>query len=599
MLGHSWFRCTSRMSPYAGILCIVMVPVLALRIDSQVRNCLVVDEGYHLVSGLRAWNDGTINTYFVNPPLIRLLTSLPVYLSRHHYPRDMRSNDALRELIALNGQRFWHLLLYARLVNTGLFLSGTWLVYRLASDIFNVRAGFVAALLWASCPNISTMCDFVTCDLGASVFGLAAVYAFHCYVRCPTFLSATVAGWVLGLAELSKFTLLVLYPFLVFAWGFWYLIGNWRSPSSGAARMRFAHLIMMLLISLMAIGFFYAFQGMGRTLGSYEFDSALLTVERNQKRVNRFEDGWLGRFPVPLPALFVIGLDAQKADADVGRPAYLRGEWKHGGWWYYYLYALLVKLPLGTLVLIVLSALLILCSARFRGRVREELLWAGPAAAVFLLITSETGINSHLRYILPMLPFLFIGISRVGLLLPTTVNWRSTKAPVASLFGALVVALALFHNGLDVARIHPHYLSYFNELAGGPDHGWHHLLESNIDWGQDLFFLRDWLHDHPEARPLRLAYYGGTDPHLLGIQYDLPPNEEDTPQSGWFAVSVNFIGGAGFTGYDGEGNPTSFRPGAFQYFQHFTPVAKAGYSIFIYHVTSEEVNRSYSRIEQP
>lgn len=111
--------------------------------------------------------------------------------------------------------------------------------------------------------------------------------------------------------------------------------------------------------------------------------------------------------------------------------------------------------------------------------------------------------------------------------------------------------------------------------------------------------MKEWLDDHPEARPLRLAYYGGIDPHLVGIQYDLPPHEEDVPQPGWFALSVNCIGGAGFGGYDGAGDPTAFRPGVFQYFRHFTPMAKVGYSIFIYHITQEEVNRFRVPIDQP
>src|SRR5207247_908053 len=65
--------------------------------------------------------------------------------------------------------------------------------------------------------------------------------------------------------------------------------------------------------------------------------------------------------------------------------------------------------------------------------------------------------------------------------------------------------------------VYPHSLSYFNEFVGGPCNGHLHLLESNVAWGQDLIFLRRWIDQHPEAKPLRLASFGRVDPRILGI----------------------------------------------------------------------------------
>jgi hypothetical protein len=103
MLAHYCPRYLHRVSLYTFSLCVILAPVLALRVHSLKKNCLVVDEGRHLLSGLRAWNEGVMNMYYVNPPLIRLLTSLPVYLSRPRYPQDMRNNDAVRQLTSLSG----------------------------------------------------------------------------------------------------------------------------------------------------------------------------------------------------------------------------------------------------------------------------------------------------------------------------------------------------------------------------------------------------------------------------------------------------------------------------------------------------------------
>lgn len=106
----------------------------------------------------------------------------------------------------------------------------------------------------------------------------------------------------------------------------------------------------------------------------------------------------------------------------------------------------------------------------------------------------------------------------------------------------------------------------------GPKNGHAHLLDSNIDWGQDLLYLKGWLDEHREAEPLRLAYYGLYDARIVGIEYLPPPIE---PEPGWHALSVNKIRG---------------HTRQYEYFLHFRPTAMAGYSICAYHVTLEAIN---------
>lgn len=148
------------------------------------------------------------------------------------------------------------------------------------------------------------------------------------------------------------------------------------------------------------------------------------------------------------------------------------------------------------------------------------------------------------------------------------------------------------------------HLSYFNELVGGPVHGHEHLLDSNIAWGQDLIFLKDWLNDHPEASPLHLASFGWVDPRLAGIHSTLPTvgpeglladARDDAllgPQPGWYAIDVNHLHSVGDAVVDEQGDlrrpTTEYRN--YHYFKRFKPVATAGYSIHIYHITLDEVN---------
>jgi hypothetical protein len=148
--------------------------------------------------------------------------------------------------------------------------------------------------------------------------------------------------------------------------------------------------------------------------------------------------------------------------------------------------------------------------------------------------------------------------------------------------------------------VYPHSLSYFNEVGGGPLHGDLHLLDSNIDWGQDLFYLKRWLDRHPEANPIRVAYSPSiVDPQLAGIQSKWPPidsrsekvfSERATdvgPQPGWYAISLVERRAA---------------KNQYAYFREFEPVARAGYSILIYYITpeaSERVRRTLGLAQAP
>jgi hypothetical protein len=111
-------------------------------------------------------------------------------------------------------------------------------------------------------------------------------------------------------------------------------------------------------------------------------------------------------------------------------------------------------------------------------------------------------------------------------------------------------------------------------LGGGPTGGHYHLIDANIDWGQDMWYLKRRLDRHPEAHPLQLSCYTIIDPKYFGIESSKPPR--DGPQPGWYAMSVHSI---------------HSRTENYLYFLRFRPVAMAGYSIYIYYITLEEANR--------
>ena len=94
------------------------------------------------------------------------------------------------------------------------------------------------------------------------------------------------------------------------------------------------------------------------------------------------------------------------------------------------------------------------------------------------------------------------------------VGWRGASR-VEHRAVAAIATIALAWSVVSSLWIYPHSLSYFNESTGGPTRGHFHLVDSNVDWGQDLLYLKRWLREHPEARPLRIAYF----PSIIGTEF--------------------------------------------------------------------------------
>lgn len=561
-----------------------------------------IDEVGHMAGGLGIWQAGRFDLYCVNPPLVRMIAVLPVLLDRpqvdwgkpQQHPVHRQEFELGRKLIADTGPRaFWYFT-WARWACIPFSLLGGYLCYRWARELYGDAAGLMALTLWCLCPNILAHAQLITPDTGAAAFGLLATYTFWHWLKAPSWSSTLLAGVALGFAELSKTSwvlLFALWPAL------WLACRCTRpAPSPGPwRRVEIAQLALILTTAVYFINLGFGFDRSFTKLKDFRFVSTQLRSDEpitpgKPALNNRFGGDWLGEVPVPLPRYYVLGIDVQKHDFEANMRSYLRGELRDDGWWYYYLYALAVKVPLGTWVLGFTAIILTQWRPVGTAGWRDDLVLLAPAAALLILVSSQTGINNHLRYVLPALPFAYIAASRTAWVFSRP-GWKAQ----------LVVAGALFWSAGSSMWYYPHSLSYFNELAEGPLNGHYHLIDSNIDWGQDLFFLKRWLKAHPEARPLGLAYFGHFDPRVAGIEFELPPlvprpEGRDrnpavvtpTPQPGWYAVSVNLLHGYTYTIADGRGGLKYLDKPYVAYFLDFQPVARAGYSVYIYHLTADD-----------
>lgn len=560
----------------------VHVPILAFAIMIGFggwRHSPTADEPAHLVSGWSHWKLGRFDLYRVNPPLVRLVASIPLGLNRANFRLDtyipitggrpeFRAGSAFlddyksRSLMMLSQAR-WMCLPFAVL--------GGLICYRWSTDLYGYRAGLLALTLWCFSPTVIAHGQLITPDLAAASMGVAAAYTYWRWLNTSCWSSALVAGVMLGLAQLTKFTLIVLIPLWPVLWIIYRkrMDGNW-----GGQLSQLSQLSVLLLIAMYMINAGYGFEGSFTRVKDYQFVSSILSGQialRDDQTGNRFADDWLGNFPIPLPRNYVLGIDAQRQDFEAGKWSYMHGKWRWGGWWHYYVYAMFLKEPLAIWGL---AGIAIFWTRRNPAPRRDESVVLLPLVAILLLVSSERGFSHHPRYLLPIYPFFFVWFSRVA------ACSRKDEQTCAQPMGqrrttrCLVILSLMAWYVTSSLSVYPHSLSYFNELAGGPMGGPRFLLASSTDWGQNLIYLREWVDDHPEIDELRLAWpeelVSLVNPKLVGIDILKPPEHaawKNSHEPMWCLISVNEL-------YANHGK--------YNHFRKLKPTEVIAYSIYAY-----------------
>jgi hypothetical protein len=583
-------------------------------------HAVTVDEGQHLAAGVHDWDSGEFYLYRVNPPLVRVLATLPVVIAGAKAPDDFHDVPGVRlefdyhtAFAKANADRYQDFVFLARLMGIVWSLVGGLLVFRWTLEVFGPNAATLSLAMWCFEPNIMAHAKLLTPDIPATVAGFGATYCFWKYLRRPSTKLACASGLLLGVALLTKLTMLALFGIWPVVWLAWN-VGALRAPSTTTTRRNLlrtgaVHAVAITAIALVTVNAGYGFRGFAPRLGDLTFVSRTFGGEgafvstRNPVPTRPFADRWFQGIRLPLPADYVMGMDLQRLDFERPMKSYMAGRWRSHGWWYYYLYAIAVKVPLGFLALALWGiAFAVIGLLRRRDPVmsRNRIVLAVPAAALFILVSSQTGFSHHMRYVLPCFPFVMV---MAGATIVQVVQRRPRVVRgLAISFTALGIISSL--------RVYPHSLSYFNEAAGGPVAGPRRLDNSNVDWGQDLLYLKAWLQQHPEARPLGLAYFGVVDPRILGIDFVLAPSVQGIvvpeaqassfahgPQPGYFAVSVNYLYGTTFVCFkqaDAEATPCGGDD--YEYFRMFEPIARLGYSIYVYHLSFEQANQLRYRL---
>ncbi|MCR6654632.1 MAG: hypothetical protein NVV63_02215 [Opitutus sp.] len=645
-------RAFFRLPPKRRAIVVALVALLLamhawLALRATIDLGVTADETIHLTSGYSYWRYNDYRLQPENGNLPQRWAALPL-LAQTPAPR-LEPADApelwtssqqwliAQRFLFASGNNTDYLLLCARAAMVGWSVATGLLVFFWSRKLWGDAAGVFSVGLFSISPTMLAHGPLITSDMCAAFWMLAATAAWWqlCQrLTLPRLIASTLA---LGLAAVAKFSVVLLGPVFV-------AIALWQSlrpaplvsPIGGALTTRATklaaftalggvHVLTTALIIWAFFGFrFPASAPLMPPAASFYLDwSSVLPKHGLLRAVLEFAHAHQ-----LLPEAYLHGFAHVMAGAQE-RGAFLAGEFSTKGWWWFFPYALLVKSSLAELF--AASGLFLMAGFAFaRSGLRgvasklQPLLPFALLAVVVLGAAMASSLNIGHRHVLVLYPVLFVFSG--GLLRHVT---RASAMWCAALLALGTSALV---------RVTPDHLAFFNSLAGGPREGWRHLVDSSLDWGQNVPKLARWLNENaPPGGRVYLSLFGSDDPFYHGIRgIELAPYFSFGRERHWvelepglYCVSATMLQDV-YSPYAGpwsvkheasyqklipamreeiaEGR-RSTRLGEFGlgpehllwnadrarfarftlYLRHRTPDARVGNSIFIYRLTAEEL----------
>jgi hypothetical protein len=532
-----------RVALFVGALMVALFFALGLGFIRS--NAQTSDEAMHLVAGYSylATHDFRLNPE--HPALAKEWEALPLYLF-YRLPFAPDEKQWAQSDETAIGERF----LYQNTVGAETLLTvgrlpvlvlGCVLIALIGLWSYRLWGGWAAALSMAAAavdPTLLAHSCVIHTDLTAALFTFLTFYCAWEYLRRPRlrWIAGAVVAIFLGIA--CKYSMAFLPVMLGFVLGAVALVER-RFPLPRSPGDTLAFTAIAVCLASLIIPASYAFQG----FSTWNYGMSII-------------------------------LNHQSG----GHRAFLLGHYAEQGWWYYFPVAFVLKTAPGALALMIASIALLRRGTPLRAR--EALMLYGPVAITFGVMT-QGQINIGLRHVLPVFPFLYVAVGRLATLRFSR-RWLAPAACAVPLVAAAVSSL----------RVAPHQLAYFSDLVGGPAEGYKYLSDSNLDWGQDIKNLKQWLEDHNAPSIIYLSYFGNASPRYWGIRYQsVPPGPEVTSdrvppgtRPELFAISAFHMQGVAADNHD-----------LYRWLYKRTPIAKVGYSIFVFDITDDDDARAQIR----
>ena len=470
-----------------SILALILIAVAVLAASSVRLDSATADEGAHIASGYLKLRHGWLDFYADQPALCDTLNALP--LRGYDFP-PVSGNpwEVGHQFLHESGFDVNRLLWLARLPSIAMLLALCVAVFLFVRRWSRSDAwALVAAALTGFCPNILAHGRLATPDIQVTLFVFVAAALCLEMFEKPRAITAIALGVAVALAVLVKLSGLIIGPYLALLFLF-RLRKNLVKPIAIAVA---AALITFIAAYAIVAGpdYLHATNSSRLTVAFHAYAKHIATVRY-----------WYS--------------------GESGQVQYLNGQFSTKGWPHYYLAALGLKVPIGAQILFLAAVVL-----AFRKKAPFALRACLLFIAVFFVALARSDLDLGVRYALPLLPFAF---SAIGLAL------AQVKSRAAMIGAGVLVA---WHVTASVLA-YPGYISYFNEFVRDQRAKDLYLIDSNLDWGQDLRRLDLWCREH-NVDAITVNYFGAGEPtrELHARVTTWPGPNGPPPPKGWFALS--------------------------------------------------------------
>jgi 4-amino-4-deoxy-L-arabinose transferase-like glycosyltransferase len=519
-----------------------LVAIGLLRITLTYRTVAqTVDETPNIACGMQWLDQGRYDLGPFHPPLARIAMAVGPYL---YGLRSQGLKDRWQEGNAIlhSRGRYSTALTLARVGILPFFVIACTCVWLWSRRILGEPGGLAAVFLFTNLPIVLAHSGIATTDMAVAAGVALALYGFTCWIEQPDLLRSLLLGSGVAMALLAKFSSFLVVPLCFGGILAAYLLSKRSLPRPPLRMIAAAGFVAFLLLWA---GYHFSVGRMREPVESGLASASPIWAA-------------LSRIPLPAPEvpdglLLVRGLNRD------GHPAYLLGQFRTTGWWYFFPVALGVKTPLAVLIL---AGIGILAAFGFRRDWQK----AAPAVCTVLILAAclPSHLNTGLRYILCIFPVLAI-VAAQGTV------WLWDRGRLRCLAGVLL--LWLFGSSLHA---HPDYIPYFNEIARS--HPERILVDSDLDWGQDFKRLVWRLHELRVDHVYLSCLWSGDDSKIGLPAWDgLEPYH---PVTGWVAVSYTNLKTIGLMQAHAAGRQDT----PFTWLDRYQPVQKIGKSILLYHI---------------
>ena len=622
------------------IIAAILLTIMAgLAFTSLVGDSATMDELSHIPAGYSYVSQKDMRINPEHPPLIKDLGGLLPYLFLNvNFPKDHKSwTEEINSqwwfgetLLYKSGNDADKIIFLARIPMIFILLLLGFYVFRWARELKGNSAGILALVFYSFSPTFLAHGRYVTTDIGAAAGFFISIYYFWRFLKKPSKKNLIFAGIAFGTAQLLKFTVFLVAPALPI------LAVIWAVLHKKSILKYLGYSLLLMFIGFLLVYPVYLYHTWNLPMERQINDTEKLLSSTPFKPLAKL-DIWMASKPILRPyAQYFLGLLLVFQRGIYGHITYFLGEISAGGWKHYFPVVYLLKPPLAFHILTIIALVCFVFrlkpkigSQRIKEVLQDKKHFAVFAMLAFIiaywLVSLSGNLTLGVRHLSPIFPFMHILVS-LGIihwirgegtwLLRQSADKLAWSPPKAEQFvedlvsepleaservkratfraprfrdncpsllkkhAKLIIICILFGWYIfSSVSVYPHYLTHFNELAGGPKGGSRYTVDSNLDWGQDLKRLKKWVEEN-NIEKIKIDYFGGGNvEYYFGKTYE-KFDPKSGKQNGWLAISATPL-------RNGQGKPApGFKEetGYYNWLKTYEPVTVLGNSIFVYHI---------------